>query len=218
MIRLIIADDHEIFRDGLKLTISQDKNIDIVAEASNGKELLAKVAEFDPDVVLTDIVMPEMDGIAAVHSINASHPHIGVIALSMLAEDSLVVEILEAGALGYLIKNADKIEILDAINAAYRKRPYYCSAISSRMVRMLSQSRRFNPYKDVHVPQFGEKELEIIKLICEELTSKEIADKLDLSTRTIEGYRTRIMEKIGVKTPAGIAIYAIKKGIYTVYP
>jgi DNA-binding NarL/FixJ family response regulator len=214
MIRVAIADDHEIFRDGLKLALMQDKNITVVGEASNGVELIKVVRDLNPDIVLTDIVMPEMDGIAAVHHITATYPHVGIIALSMLSENSLVVEILEAGALGYLIKNADKLEIIDAINAVFKGNPYYCSTTSSRMIKMLSSSSKFDPYKNNKTAQFTETELKVIKHICEELASKEIAYKLDLSTRTIEGYRTKIMGKIGVKTPAGIAIYAIKKGIY----
>ncbi len=214
MIKTVIADDHEIFRDGLKLILEKDDQIQVIGEARNGIELVELVKGVNPDVVITDIVMPEMDGIEATKSLLILNPDLGIITLSMLDEDTLVMEMLDAGALGYLVKNAEKFEVLDAVKSVYNKRPYFCNSISSRLVKMIGNNKKFNPYKDDKTIKFNNNELEIIRLICQELASKEIAPKLNLSIRTVEGYRRRIMEKIDVKTPAGIAIYALKNNLY----
>jgi two-component system, NarL family, response regulator NreC len=215
-IKVVIADDHEIFRDGLRVTLQKEKKFEVIGEAANGFELIDIVNATRPDVVITDIVMPKMDGIEATRNITATFPAIGIIGLSMLDEDRLVLDILEAGALGYLVKNADKAEIFEAIQTVNEHQPYYCRLISTRLVTMIARSGKFNPYKNSKVVSFNENEMKIIEYICKELTSKEIAHALELSTRTVEGYRTKIMEKIDVKTPAGIAIYAIKQGLYKI--
>jgi DNA-binding NarL/FixJ family response regulator len=214
-IRVVIADDHEIFRDGLKLMLKKENNIEIVGEAQNGVELVHIVNQLQPDIVLTDIVMPEMNGIEAVIEIMNEHPYIGIIALSMSDEEKLVVDILEAGATGYLIKTVGKAEILEAIITVNRKMPYFCASISSKMTRLISKSN-FNPYKNKAAATFKEKEIEIINYICEGLTSKDISEKVYLSIRTVEGYRQKIMEKMDTNTTAGIIIYAIKNGIYKI--
>jgi DNA-binding NarL/FixJ family response regulator len=214
-IRIIIADDHEIFRDGFKVMLKKQTEVEIVAEAANGKELLQLVAEHQPDVVITDIKMPQMDGVEATKAIKERHPHIEVIALSMFDEENLVVDMLEAGAKGYLLKNTHKAEVVQAIKAVYKGETFYCNNTSNKLAQLIAKSR-FNPYKKNSKPNFNDKELEIMKLICQELSNKEIASQLDLSTRTIEGYRERILEKIDAKNTAGIVIYAIKNNIYKV--
>lgn len=214
-IRIIIADDHEIFRDGFKVMLKKQTEVEIVAEAAHGKELLQLVDTHQPDVVITDIKMPQMDGVEATKAIKERHPHIEVIALSMFDEENLVVDMLEAGAKGYLLKNTNKSEVVQAVKAVYRQEMFYCNNTSNKLAQMIAKSR-FNPYKKSGKPNFNDKELEIIKLICQELSNKEIASQLDLSTRTIEGYRERILEKIDAKNTAGIVIYAIKNNIYKV--
>ena len=213
-IKVVFADDHEIFRDGIRLMLERESAIDIVGEACNGRDLIAQVKLAMPDIVLTDIVMPEINGIEAAKQITMFNPNVGIIALSMIDEEGLILEMLEAGALGYLLKNADKAEISEAIRVVNNQKPYYCSSISSTLAKAIAASRKFNPYKNSRPIRFNDNELEIIRFVCEELTSKEMADKLQLSTRTVEGYRRKIMEKIDVKTPAGIAIYAIKSKLY----
>jgi DNA-binding NarL/FixJ family response regulator len=212
-IKLIIADDHEIYRDGLKIMLKKVPDFEVVAEAANGKELLALAQLLKPDVLLVDIMMPLMDGIEATRAITHSCPHSTIIALSMFDQDNLIIDMLEAGAKGYLLKNADKAEIIDAIRSVYRNIPYYCRSTSHKLARMISQSR-FNPYAKLQKPVFSDKETEIIRLICQECTNKEIGEKLFLGTRTVEGYRVKILEKMNVKSTAGIVIYAIKNGMY----
>lgn len=214
-LRIIIADDHEIYRDGLKMVLKKEKWVDVVGEANNGRELVELAKKIKPDVIITDIVMPEMDGIAALKEIMKLDLKICAIALSMFNEETMIVEMLEAGALGYLLKNAEKEEITEAIRSVHRNQPYYCKTTSAKLVNLISKSR-FNPYKNHTVLKFSQKELAMIKLICSEKTNKEMSEELFLSSRTIEGYRTRIMQKMAVKSTAGIVVYAIKTGIYKV--
>ena len=215
-IRLVIADDHEIFRDGLALMLSKQKNIHLVGQAGNGQQLVDAALSLKPDIILTDIKMPKADGIEATRRIHEHDSTIGIIALSMFNEESLVIDMLEAGAMGYLLKSSDKSEIIDAINAVNQHHPYYCKSTSARLAITITESK-FNPYKrDQAASLFTPKELDIICLICEEYSAKEIGDKLFHSTRTVEGYRSKILDKMNVKNTAGIVIYAIKHGIYKV--
>ncbi len=211
-IKLIIADDHEIFRDGFKLMLSKFPEINLVGEASNGRELLELTEKLNPDVILTDIKMPLMDGIEAAKKIVELYPDKGIIGLSMYDDDELIIEMLEAGAKGYLIKNAGKDQIIEAIKTVYNDEPYYCKTTSHKLTQMIAKSR-FNPYKKTLKAEFSEREKEIIACICTEMTNKEIGDKLFISVRTVEGHRLKILEKMNVKNTVGLVVYAIKNGI-----
>jgi DNA-binding NarL/FixJ family response regulator len=211
-IRLIIADDHEIFRDGFKLMLSKFPEIMLVGEAANGRELLELTEKLNPDVILTDIKMPVMDGIEATKKIVELYPEKGIIGLSMYDDDELIIEMLEAGAKGYLIKNAGKDQIIEAIKTVYNDEPYYCRTTSNKLTQMIAKSR-FNPYKKTAKAEFSEREKEIIACICDEMTNKEIGDNLFISVRTVEGHRLKILEKMNVKNTVGLVVYAIKNGI-----
>jgi DNA-binding NarL/FixJ family response regulator len=211
-IRIIIADDHEMFRDGFKLMLTKQKDIQLVGEAENGRELVRMVEEKKPDVVVTDIKMPLMDGIEAARKINELYPDTGVIGLSMFDEDDLIVDMLEAGAKGYLLKNSNKEQIGEAIRTVYNGDPYYCKSTSRKLTEMIAKSR-YNPYKKKEKADFSEREKEIIELICKEMTNKEIAEKLFLSVRTVEGHRLNVLEKMNVKNSVGVVVYAIKNGL-----
>ncbi|MET0394214.1 MAG: response regulator transcription factor [Chitinophagaceae bacterium] len=213
-IRLVIADDHEIFRDGLSLMLSKQPSISLVGQAENGRKLVDLVRELEPDVVMTDVKMPVMDGIEATRFLLSERPDRKIIALSMFDEENLIVDMLEAGARGYLLKNADKQEILDAICNVYDDKTYYCRHTSSRLISLISKSK-FNPYRKKEPLSFTDRETEIIRLICQQLTAQEIADRVFLSKRTVEGHRTRILEKMNVKNTAGVVIYALKHRIVT---
>jgi DNA-binding NarL/FixJ family response regulator len=212
-IKTIIADDHGIFLEGLRVMLEAHPGISVVAQAKNGEELVEMVKNNDVDVVLTDISMPIMDGIEATKKILAIKPSIGIIALSMHDEDNIIIELLEAGGKGYLLKNADKHEVWEAIGTVHNKMPYYSKSISDKMIRKIARS-----YHDLQIfsskPEFTEREIEIIGLICKELTNKEIADELNISMRTVEGHRLKILEKVGVKNTVGLVVYALKHKIY----
>ncbi len=214
-ISIIIADDHEIFRDGFKVMLKKYPEIKLLSEAENGKELIALVEELKPDVILTDIKMPKMDGIEATKQLVRNNPGINIIALSMFDEDNLILDMLEAGARGYLLKNTHKEDIIEAIKTVNNEETYYCKHTSTKLIRLISKSR-FNPYSKTPKMQFSEKETEVVRYICEQLSNKEIAVRMNLSVRTIEGYREKIQEKMNVKNSAGIAVYAIKSGMYEI--
>jgi DNA-binding NarL/FixJ family response regulator len=135
----------------------------------------------------------------------------------MFNEDHYIVDMLEAGALGYLLKNADKEEIIEAVETVYKGYPFYCSSTSSKLTRIISKSK-FDPYKIKTLPKLNEREIKIIQLICMEKTTKEIGQELFMSPRTVEGYRIRILEKINAKSTAGIVIFSVKTGIYKGLP
>lgn len=213
-VRIILADDHEIFRDGFLALLQNQSHIQLLAEAADGQQLVSLTEKHLPDVVLTDIQMPVMDGLQATRIIAEKYPQVGIIALTMFSNDNMIIEMLEAGALGYLLKNAHKHEILDAINTVAQHKPYYCNATEIKMARLIANSR-FNPNDPSKKIPFSEKEKEIICLICREFSNKEISAALHLSVRTIEGYRERILQKTNARNTAGIVIYAIKHNIYT---
>jgi len=166
-------------------------------------------------VVLTDIKMPIMDGIEATRLLVKQKPNINIIALSMFDEDSLIVDMLEAGVRGYLLKNTNKDEIIEAIKTVNKESTYYCKHTSAKLALMIAKSK-FDPYKKIAKPQFKEREIDIIRMICDQFSNKEMAEKLNLSIRTIEGYRERIQGKLDVRHTAGIVIFAIKTGIYQI--
>ena len=214
-IRIVLADDHEIFRDGFRVMLKKQPNVELVGEAGDGEELIKLVKELQPDVVITDIKMPRLDGISATKILTKQFPHIGVISLSMFDEENLIIEMLEAGAKGYLLKNAHKNEIIAAVESVYKNQIYYCNHTSRKLTKMIAESS-FNPHHRIAKPEFSDKEISVIRFICQELSNREIALQLKLSVRTIEGYRERIQEKISARNAAGIVIYAIKNRIYQV--
>jgi len=211
-IKIIIADDHEIFLSGLKLLIAELQELQLVGEAANGRELIQLVNDKNPDVIITDIKMPVMDGIEATRQIKQMHPGIGIIALSMFNEDDLVIDMLEAGARGYVLKNTNKKELSTAIKSVREGSFYYCTATSEKLMQMIADSK-FNPFKDKIKPKFSTREREVIKLICQEYSNKEMAAALNLSIRTIESYKENIQQKIGAKNAIGIAVYALKHNL-----
>ena len=213
-VKVVIADDHEIFRDGLKLVLQKQKDIFVAGEAADGRELIELVKHQLPDVVVTDVKMPNLDGVAAAKYLAEHYPSIGVIALTMFDEEDLIVDMLEAGAKGYLLKNADKSEILEAVHTVANNQPHYCRLTSQKLASMVAKSK-FNLHLKKEKTAFNEREKEIICYICDGLTNKEIGEKIFLSVRTVEGLRLKIIEKMNVKNTAGIIVYAIRENLYS---
>ena len=211
-ISLVIADDHEIFRDGLALMLGKQETVLLAGQAGDGQELVRLVEETHPDMVLTDIKMPRLDGIAAARLLLQRYPGLKIIALSMFEEEDLIVEMLEAGARGYLLKNADKQEIMEAILTVKEGNIFYCKHTTARLASLIVRSK-FDAHKKAQGLLFTDREKEVVRLICKQHTAQEIGDLLFLSKRTVEGYRTRILEKMDVKNTAGVVIFALKYGI-----
>ncbi len=210
-ISILIADDHMIYREGLKLMLARDPQFWLKGEVSDGKELVLKVKQLAPDVIITDIRMPYLDGIEATKRLCRTYPGTRILALSSFSEDYLIIEMLEAGALGFLVKGVVQEELAKAIRVVYTHKPYFSLEITEKISKIIA-GKHSDP-KRVRLISLNEMEKQIVKLICKELTSKEIADRLSVGKRTVESYRVRIMDKIGAKSVASVITYALKAGI-----
>jgi DNA-binding NarL/FixJ family response regulator len=215
MIKVILADDLPMFTEGLSLLLQHNGEIRLLATASNGIEVLRMLPETMPDVLVTDIQMPEMNGIELTMEIRQYYPQIRVIGLTMFKEDHLLVDMLEAGAKGYLLKTCTKEQLAEAILAVNAGGFYFCEHTSFQLSKMIGASR-IEGFAPPQPGLFSEAEVQIIQLICREFSSKQIGEELHLSLRTIEAYRHKIFDKTGAKNMAGVVIYAIKTGLYKV--
>ncbi len=215
-IRVLIADDHEIFRDGLRMLLKGDASIDLIGEVSNGVQLIEVAEAAKPEIVLTDLIMPITDGITAIRHIVAS-TNCKAIALSGFDNDHLILDAINAGAIGYLLKSAERHEIIAAVKSAHKNLPFYCSIISTKLTRLIAQHKN-NQNRNGNIEFFSGREKNIIRLICQEKSNEEISHELFLSKRTVEGIRARIMNKIKAKTTAGIVTYAIKNSLFFLAP
>lgn len=222
-IKYIITDDHKIFRHGLKYALNDDPEIQNVGEAENGKELLELLKTAQPDVVLLDLKMPVMDGIEAVKQIRPLYPDVRILMLTSHDDEHFILHLIELGANGYLIKNAEPSEIKKAIHSVYNHGFYFNELMNNAMLKKLAsvsnqEKLQTNPDKTpadkMTIPvKLNDRETEVLKGICNELTTAQIAEQLYLSPRTIEGIRTTLIDKLGVKNVAGLVVYAIKNGI-----
>ena len=211
-ITIIIADDHPFYREGLVNVLHSSDRFKVVAQASNGKELIELAQEHEPDILIVDIGMPIINGIDAVKKITSLGLISRSIALSMHSEDSVMLQMLNAGCMGYLDKNTSKEELYEAIDSVViHDRVFFPASTNTHMMKLLSTSD-YKPYPEP-VIEFSERELEVIGLVCRDFNSKEIADQLNLGHRTIETHRARIMERMNVKSVAGLVAYAYSNKI-----
>jgi DNA-binding NarL/FixJ family response regulator len=215
-INLAIADDHKIFRNGLKAMLEDCPDFKLLIEASNGKELIGQLATHMPDVILMDIKMPEMDGMQTTAYIHEHFKQIKILTLSMHNEDKYIVDMMKAGASGYLLKNAEPEEIIDAISTVYEKGFYFNEHLSVTLIKQLVGPGSYTDGVGQQNVDLNDREIEVLRLVCQEYSNQEIADKIFLSVRTVEGYRARLFEKTGSKNLVGLVIFAIKRGIISV--
>jgi DNA-binding NarL/FixJ family response regulator len=211
VIKVAIADDHTLFRTGVKTSLSSRKDIQMVAEAENGMQLLNLLKHIKPDVVLLDIQMPIMDGLTTLPEIKKLYPDVKVIMLSMHNDHSMITRMMEIGANSYLTKESDSETIYQAIRTCFEQEFFFNELTNKALLnglRMKKPSDVATP--DVHLT---DKEITILKLMCEEKSTKEIADMVDLSPRTVEAIRDKLKTKTGVKSMAGLVMYAVKAGI-----
>lgn len=205
---IVIVDDHKLFRKGISTLLQDFYFIDEILEAGNGVELLQMLKEKNslPDVILLDIQMPEMDGVETQKYIRKLYPELKVIILTMEDDEQFILHMIAEGVNGYLLKNADPEELEMALQKVLKNDFYF----PANMAQMLLKSSLQKPSSDQIIPEFSEREMEVLDLICREYTAPQIADKLHLSTRTIEGYRGKLLEKTGAKNIAGLVVFAMK--------
>lgn len=211
-LKVIIADDHVLFRAGVKTALSLKKDIRIIGEADNGQQLLHLLKHLQPDVILLDIQMPIMDGITALPEIKKLYPEIRIIMLTMHNDHSMISRLMELGANAYLTKNSDSEVIYEAIKTCYTNEYYFNDLTNKALLDGLRTKRNADTFAPAEI-KLSDKEKHILKLMCEEKSTKEIADMVDLSPRTVEAIRDKLKSKTGVKSMAGLVIYAIKSGI-----
>jgi DNA-binding NarL/FixJ family response regulator len=211
-IKYIIADDHSIFRKGLQLVLSGDKQLQCIGEANNGKELLKLLKENKPDVVLLDIKMPDMDGIAALDEIKVRHHQLKTIIITMYEDEQFLLHFIKKGANGYLTKDADPQEIKNAIHSVHNTGFYFNDQTSNTMLKALVK-KNTTPANDNKLATLTAREMEVLKLLCKEYTATEIGKELFLSARTIEGIKSAMIEKLGTRNTVGLIVYALKNGI-----
>ena len=210
-IKVAIADDHALFRAGVKTALSSKKDIELIAEADNGMQLLHLLRHIEPDVILLDIQMPIMDGIQTLPEIRKLRPEAKVIILSMHNDHSMISKLMEIGANSYLTKNSDSETIYQAIRTCHDQEFFFNELTNKALLTGLRTKRS----DGIHHQEadLSEKEMRVLKLMCEEKTTKEIADIVEISPRTVEAIRDKLKTKTGAKSMAGLVMYAVKNGI-----
>ncbi len=211
-IKIIIVDDHKMFRDGIRALLEKEKNIEVVADAKDANELISILKSLTPDVILMDIDMGETNGIDATVEVKKSYPDINILALSMHGEHNYILKMLEAGATGYILKNAGKEEMLTAIISVASGDSYFSREVSSRLIEYLNKPQINIKSTDKEIP-LTNREIEILKLIAQEYSNSEIAEELFISIRTVDTHRRNLIQKLGMKNTAGLVKFAIRKGL-----
>ena len=211
-IKVAIADDHKIFRKGVILSLRPYTNIKFVMEADNGEDLISKIEEFSPDVILCDLKMPVKDGIDTTKHITKNFPNIRVIILTMYEDERFVGHLMDCGAAGYLLKSTEPSEIKKAITDVMRTGFYLNPFVNKVLIKKNYAKQKFNPSLTSEVV-LSDREKEVLTLVCMEFTAAEIAQKMDISARTVEAIKDRLMERFGVKNSVGLVFYAMKNSL-----
>jgi DNA-binding NarL/FixJ family response regulator len=214
IIKVAIADDHQIFRKGVILSLRQYNNIKFVFEAENGEDLIQKVSDNEelPDVILMDLKMPVKDGIETTKYLNKHFPAIRIIILTMYEDERFVGHLMDSGANGYLLKSTEPSEIKKAITDVMRTGFYLNNFVNKVLIKKNYAKQKFNPNLNSEVV-ISEREKEVLTLVCMEYTAQEIAQKMEISARTVEAIKDRLMERFGVKNSVGLVFYAMKNSL-----
>ncbi len=208
-IRILIADDHKIIREGLSYLINRQADFDVAGEAENGRSAIQMVHDLLPDVIIMDITMPDLNGIEATRQILTKHPNIKVLALSMHSDRRSIVEMFKAGASGYLLKDCAFEEITQAINAVVANRKYLSPKLSELVINdyiLSSEKAKFSAYSILTA-----RELEVLQLLAEGKTTKQIAFHLKISGKTVDTHRQQLMDKLGIHSIAELTKYALRE-------
>jgi DNA-binding NarL/FixJ family response regulator len=210
-IRVLIADDHKIFRDGIISILEREKDMEVVGEASNGLEVLERISKTTVDVLVLDIDMGKPNGIEISGTIKRDYPDTRILVLTMMGLRDFIIHALEAGATGFLLENAGKDEVLTAIRSVAKGDSYFSREVSAILIEHLSKPRT-SRHRIADIP-LSAREIEVLKLIAQEYSNPEIARELFISIRTVDTHRRNLLEKLGVKNTAGLVKYAIQKGL-----
>lgn len=211
--KIALADDHVLLRNGLA-NLLRDLEYDVVFEAGNGQEFIEKLgANALPDVVLMDINMPKMDGYDTAQWLKRNHPDIKVLALSMYDDENAIIRMLKCGARGYILKDSDPAELKLALQALLTKGFYHSELVTGKLIHTINHLDEPEHSSVKNLLGLNEREIEFLKLVCTEMTYKEIAEQMCLSPRTIDGYRDALFEKLNLKSRVGLVVFAIKNRI-----
>ena len=208
---MMIADDHKIFRDGIKSILEKEKDMEVVEEASEGSEVIEKVSRAAIDVIVLDIDMGDPNGIEIAEIIGKEYPEVNILILSMMGLHDFIIQALEKGAIGFILKNAGKDELLTAIRTVAKGDSYFSKEVSAILIEHLNKPRATR--KRIADIPLSARELEVLKLIVQEDSNPQIAEKLFISIRTVDTHRRNLLEKLGVKNTAGLVKYAMQKGL-----
>jgi DNA-binding NarL/FixJ family response regulator len=208
---IAMADDHVMIRQALAGMVEYFGNYEVIMQASNGLELLSLIEKGpQPELVLLDISMPVMNGIETAKRISANYPDIKMLALSMMDDEQSVLGMVRNGARGYIVKDAEPALLKEAIQHVLEKGFHYSDLVTGRMIHSLQNGKNGH---EVAKPKLSDREIEFLKHTCTELTYKEIADRMHVSPRTVDGYRDTLFEKLGVKSRVGLCLYAVRLGM-----
>lgn len=211
MIRLLIADDHQVLKDGIKAMLRDSSEIEVAGDASNGMEVLDIAGKTPVDVVLLDIGMPLMDGVETCKKLKQLHPVIKVLALTMYDEGTLISRMVRNGAMGYILKNTGKEKLIEAIKAVYRGEAYFSDRIKDTMITSIIADKS---KQGVLTPHLTRREQDVIKLIVNEYTTAEIARMLSISEKTVETHRHNLLQKLNVRNTAGLVRIALERRLF----
>jgi len=212
-IKVLIVDDHLIFRNGLKLLLNDLPNVELIGSCSNGMDLLESLQKKSPDIVLIDIQMPVMDGVEAIKLASEKHPGIYFIVLSTFYNEEYLVRLMELGIKGYLLKNADALELSKAIQLVNEGKNYYSVDLLPFITSSFIKKRINEEEQSSLLGKLSKREIEIMQLICKGYTNKEIAEKCFISPRTVGGHRSNLLEKTGCKNTADMVYVALSKNL-----
>lgn len=211
-IRLLLVDDHEVVRTGLRMLLEHQPDMEIIGEASTGAEALAQVARQQPDVIVMDITLPDISGIDATRQIKQSQPGAAIVALTIHEDEQYFFEMLQAGAAGYVPKRAAPEDLISAIHAAYNQEIYLYPTLAKALVSDFLARSHAEP-DDNTLEELTPREIEVLELLAEGLTNDEIAGKLVISPHTVARHRENLMRKLGLHSKSELVKYAIRKGI-----
>lgn len=213
-IRLGIVEDHEMFREGMQLLLSSISSIEMIGSFSTSDDLKKYLIHKQPDLLLMDIKLNEESGIDLTEFVTKQYPEVKVIALSMYDTPNIILKMISSGASGYLLKNVSKDELKEAITKVMQGQEYYCSEAAMQVMQKVAHTDRNVSVPGLDLKGFTLRELQVIKLVCDGKTNKEISDNLNISTRTVETHRLRIMKKMGVNSSTELVKYAIRHELY----